>query len=160
MAKFEFNATLNRPEGVGTWTYFDIPLDMVKLFGTKGQVRVMGTINGHPFRTSARPHGNGSHYVVVNKSIRDGIGVTQGDVVKVEMEEDSAPRTVEVPADFADALEVNEEQQEVFEALSYSHEKEFVEWIKSAKKEDTRRRRIEGSLQMLLEGTSPKKLRK
>lgn len=53
MAKLEFDATLNRPEGVGTWNYFDIPLDMVKLFGAKGQVRVMGTINGHPFRTSA-----------------------------------------------------------------------------------------------------------
>ena len=160
MARHKFDATLNRPEGVGTWTYFDIPLDIMKLFGAKGQVKVLGTIDGHSFRTSARPHGNGSHYIVVNKSIRDAIGVTLGDVVKVEMERDSAPRTVEIPADFADALEANEEQQEVFEALSYSHKKEFVEWIASAKKEDTRRRRIIGSLEMLLEGTSPKKPRK
>ena len=160
MARLKFDATLNRPEGVGTWTYFDIPLDRMQLLGAKGQVKVKGTINGHPFRTSARPHGNGSHYIVVNKSIRDAMGVTQGDVVKVEMDRDTAPRTVEIPADFADVLGAQGEKQEAFEALSYSRKKEFVEWIESAKKEDTRRRRIAGSLEMLLEGTSPKRRKK
>ncbi len=160
MARLKFDATLNRPEGVGTWTYFDIPLDRMQLLGAKGQVRVKGTINGHPFRNSARPHGNGSHYIVVDRSIRDAMGVTQGDVVKVEMEIDTAPRTLEIPADFADVLGVKGKQREAFEALSYSRKKEFVEWIESAKKEDTRSRRIAGSLEMLLEGTSPKRRKK
>ena len=160
MKKYEFDATLIRPEGVGTWTYFDIPLDILKLFGAKGQVRVRGTINGQPFRTSARPHGDGRHYIVVNRSIRDSICVTPGDVVQVVMERDTAPRTVEIPTDFADALAAKEKQRQVFEALSYSHKKEFVEWIESAKKEENRQRRIEKSLEMLLEDTSPKRRKK
>ena len=95
--KHEFDASLIRPEGVGTWTYLDIPVEVSKEFGGKGQVRVKGSINRHPYRTSARPHGDGRHYIVVNKSIRDAIGVTTGDVVRVVMGLDTAPRTVETP---------------------------------------------------------------
>ena len=108
MAKFEFEVPLVRPEGVGTWTYLDIPLEITRELGARGQIKVIGSINGHPFRTSARPHGDGSHYIVVNRSIRDAIQVRQGDVVHVVMERDSAPRIVEVPEDFAEAMAANQ----------------------------------------------------
>ena len=160
MAKFEFDASLVRPEGVGTWTYLDIPLEITQELGAKGQIKVVGSINGHPFRTSARPHGDGSHYVVVNKSIRDAIQATQGDVVHVVMERDTTPRTVDVPDDFAKAMEANQQLIKSFESLSYSHKKEFVDWIQSAKKLETRERRIAKSLEMLVEGTSPKSPKK
>ena len=160
MAKFEFDAPLARPEGVGAWTYLDIPAHITQELGSRGQVKVMGSINGYPFRTSARPHGDGSHYIVVNRSIRDAIQATPGDVVHVLMERDTAPRTVEIPADFAEALETNRQLRKSFESLSYSHRKEFVDWIESAKKVETRESRISRSLEMLLEGTSPKDPRK
>ncbi len=160
MAKFEFDATLVRPDGVGTWTYMDIPLEVTQELGAKGQIKVIGSINGHPFRTSARPHGDGSHYVVVNRSIRDAIQSTRGDVVHVVMERDTAPRTVDVPDDFAEAMESNQQLAKSFESLSYSHKKEFVDWIESAKKVVTRERRITKSLDMLMEGSSPKSPKK
>jgi len=160
MTKHEFEAILIRPEGVGTWTYLDIPARVSIDFGAKGQVRVRGSINGHSYRTSARPHGDGGHYIVVNKSIRDAIGMTAGDLVHVEMDLDDAPRTVEVPPDFIQAMKSDSGNSKLFNALSYSRRKEFVDWIESAKREDTRERRIAQSLEMLLEGTSPKSPKK
>ncbi len=62
-----FEARLVRPEGVGTWTYFVIPLDLADLFGTKGTIQVRGTINSVSFRSAALPSGDGSHFVAVNK---------------------------------------------------------------------------------------------
>ena len=160
MAKFEFDAPLARPKGVGTWTYLDIPADITQELGTRGQVKVVGSMNGYPFRSSARPHGDGSHYIVVNRSIRDAIQATPGDMVHVVMERDTAPRTVAVPVDFAEAWETNQQLRKSFESLSYSHRKEFVDWIESAKKVETRESRITRSLEMLLEGTSLKGPRK
>ncbi|MCJ7702906.1 MAG: YdeI/OmpD-associated family protein [Anaerolineales bacterium] len=159
MAEFEFEATLVRPEGVGTWTYLDVPSDLSDLLGAKGQIKVAGTINGHAFRTFTRPHGDGNHYIVINKSIRDAIQVTAGDVVHVVMEKDTAPRTVETPVDFTDRLRGNR-LVKTFESLSYSRKKEYVDWIESARKPETRKRRIEDSLDMLRAGTSPKNPKK
>ena len=158
--KHEFDASLIRPEGVGTWTYLDIPVEVSKEFGGKGQVRVKGSINRHPYRTSARPHGDGRHYIVVNKSIRDAIGVTTGDVVRVVMGLDTAPRTGEIPPDFMQAMQSDRKYSELFEELSYSRQKEFVDWLESAKREETRERRMAQSLDMLLEGFSPKRQKK
>ena len=134
MTKFEFEALLVRPDGVGTWTYLDIPLEIAEKLRGKGQIKVAGTVNGHPFQTSARPHGDGTHYIVVNKSIRDAIQVTPGDVVHVAMAQDTAPRTVAVPTDFAKAMAGNEKITKSFDSLSYSRKKEFVDWVESAKK--------------------------
>jgi len=159
MSEFEFVATLVRPEGVGTWTYLDIPPELADLLGAKGQVKVAGTISGHAFRTSTRPHGDGKHYIVVDKSIRDAIQVTAGDVVHVVMEKDTTPRTIEVPVDFTDRLQ-SDRLDKTFESLSYSRKKEYVDWIESAKKPETRERRIEDSLDMLRTGTSPKSPKK
>ena len=155
MAEVEFEATLVRPEGVGTWTYLDVPPELSDLLGAKGQVKVAGTIDGHAFRTSTRPHGDGTHYLIVDKSLRDAIGVTAGDIVHVVMGKDTAARTIEAPVDLADRLR-GDGLSKTFESLSYSRKKEFVYWIESAKKLETRKRRIGDALDMLRAGTSPK----
>jgi len=159
MAEFEFEATLVRPKGVGTWTYLDVPPELSDLLGAKGQVKVAGTITGYAFRSSTRPHGDSKHYIVVDKSIRDAIQVTAGDVVHVVMEKDTAPRTIEAPVDFTDRLR-GDRLGKTFESLSYSRKKEYVDWIESAKKPETHKRRIEESLDMLRAGTSPKSPKK
>src|SRR5438552_9070708 len=78
-----FTATLQRPEGVGTWTYLTVPFDVLAEYGVKGQVKVQGTINGAFFRGSLMPHGDGRHFLVVKKSLRDQAGAAQGSLVKV-----------------------------------------------------------------------------
>ncbi len=157
MPKHEFEAPLKRPEGIGTWTYLDIPFSVVDAFGCKGQFKIKGRINGHPFRSSAMPHGDGTHYMVVNKAIRDAIGATQGEIVKITLEPDSGARKVSIPADFKRALAKNRRAEAAFAALSFSHKKEFVDWITGAKQAETRARRIVQSLDMLLEKSTPKR---
>lgn len=156
MTKYTFEAVLQRPEGAGTWTYLDIPFSVVETFGVRGQLRVCGAINGYEFRTSARPHGDGTHYIVVNSTIRSVLGVAKGDRVRLELERDTAPRTVEVPPDFRRVLSADPTLQATFEALSYSHKKEYVDWIDGAKRAATRERRIAKAQEMLRIGATPK----
>lgn len=156
MSEHVFEARLHRPEGTGTWTYFDIPFSVLEAFGSKGQVRVRGSLNGHAFRGLAMPHGDGSHYVVVNKSIRDVIGVSAGGRMKVRLTADLSPRHVEMPEELQRAFRGHKTARQVFEHLSYSHQKEYVDWILAAKREETRARRVEKALEMMAAGDRPK----
>ena len=156
MPGYSFEAILIRPEGVGTWTYLNIPLDVSKTFSAKGQVKVKGMINGYPFQSTALPMGDGTHYLVVWKSIRDQIQVAQGDRVQVFLELDTKERQVVIPDDLMQALVNQPLAKDSFEKLSNSHKKEYVNWILGARKETTRQRRIETAIELLSHG---KKLR-
>ena len=156
MAEYSFEAVLIRPEGVGTWTYLNIPSEVSSSFGSKGQVKVKGTIEGYPYRSTALPMGDGSHYLVVGKDIRDQIKKVVGDSVKVTLELDLEERQVVIPDDLRRALENQPEAMIGFEKLSYSQQKLYVDWILSAKLEETRSNRIEKALSQLTQG---KKLR-
>jgi len=87
--------------------------------------------------------------MVVKKEIRQAIGKTAGDTVKVVMEIDTEPRIIVVPEDFQQALENHPNAKEIFENFSYTHKKEYVEWIESAKKQVTRENRINKALEMI-----------
>jgi len=152
MGVFSFEKVLKRPEGVGTWTYLDIPQPVSATFGSKGQVRVKGTINGYPYRTTALPKGDGTHYLVVGKEIREQIQSAQGDTVRVTLEMDMEERKVDIPEELRQAL-VNEPQAaEAFERMTYSHQKEWVNWILSAKQAETRQRRIVKAIAQIAQG--------
>lgn len=147
-----FQAALVRPDAPGAWTYLIIPLDMQTAFGGRGQVRVRGTINGEPYRNAAMPMGDGTHFLVVNKEMRDRIGATVGSVVTVTMERDEGTRDVEVPDDLQAALEAHPDARRAFASVSYSHKKEYVDWIASAKTEATRQRRIADTITRVAAG--------
>jgi hypothetical protein len=152
MSEQRFEATLERPDTPGSWTYLDIPFDVEEVFGRKGQVKVKGTINGYPYRSSTMPKGDGSHFLVVNKTIRDKINVTQGNSVQIVMDLDTDPRTVEVPDDFQQALDMHSEAKAIFEKFSYSRQNEYVTWIESAKADKTRKNRIQSAVERLARG--------
>ncbi|OPY25799.1 MAG: hypothetical protein A4E28_02937 [Methanocella sp. PtaU1.Bin125] len=125
-----------------------IPFDVPEAFGRKGRVPVKCTIDGHPYRGSIFPYG-GVYYLGVVKKVRDAIGKTFGDTVRVVLEPDEEPRTVAVPSDFAGALAGNKKARHAFEKLSYSHKREYVQWIEEVKKEETRQRRIAKTVEKL-----------
>ncbi|RKN86974.1 YdeI/OmpD-associated family protein [Paenibacillus ginsengarvi] len=151
-----FEAALVRPAGSGTWTYVPIPFSVEQTFGTRGQFKVAGTVNGCPIRGSLMPRGDGTHYLVVNKNIRDSAGVTEGDMVQVTIGPDTEERTIDVPGDFLALLQADAEADQAFAKLSYSHRKEYVDWIVSAKKEETRANRIAKAVEMLKLGKRAK----
>jgi hypothetical protein len=136
----------------GGTTEILIPFSVEKAFGSKARVPVRGTINGFPFRSSIFPMGGGNHYMAVNRALREGAGAKGGDTVSVVMEVDTEPRVVAVPEDFKKALAKNKAAKAAFDKLSHTHRREFVLWIESAKKEETRARRTEKALTMLVEG--------
>ena len=139
----------------GAWTYIQIPFSVPEVFGRKGQVPVRATINGFTFRNSLMPR-KGVHILGIGKDILAGAGATPGETVQVELAFDDAPRTVAVPADLEAALAQAPAQKQAFAALSYSHKKEYVDWIESAKKAETRSNRIDKALTMIAERKTPK----
>jgi Bacteriocin-protection, YdeI or OmpD-Associated/Domain of unknown function (DUF1905) len=151
--KHEFAATLFKGGDEANASFFvEVPPEVVADFGKKGQVRVKVTLDGQPFRLALAPYG-GKHLMVVRKEVREAIGKSGGDTIHIIMEVDTEPRIVDVPHDLVQALGSEADANTFFDKLSYSHRKEYVEWINEAKKAETRTRRIEKAVQMMKAGT-------
>ena len=142
-----FEGTLERH---GSGTLLEVPFDVRAVFG-KARAPVRGTANGHPFRTTVAVYG-GRYFLGFRREIRDAAGFDDGDLLSIVLELDDEPRTVEVPADLAAAMAAEPEAQRAFDRLSYTHRREYVEWLSGAKREETRRARLERAVAMLREG--------
>jgi hypothetical protein len=133
-----------------TATFFEVPLDVRAVFGrARAPVRV--TIGGHTYRSTIAVYG-GRYFLPLNRVNRVAAGVAAGETVIVEIEADDELRTVDVPDDLGRALAGDPNANAAFGELSYSHRKEFVDWIAEAKRKDTRGRRIEKTLERLRAG--------
>ena len=152
-----FEAVLVRPEGTGTWTYLVVPFDTNKEFGTKSQVRVKGTVDGHPFQSTLLPTGGGGHFLVVKSDVRKAIVKEAGETVRVTIEPDSEPRSVKVPKDLLQAIRGDSGASAAFERMAYSHQKAYVDWVEEAKRQGTRGDRIKKALVMISKGDRAKK---
>jgi Bacteriocin-protection, YdeI or OmpD-Associated/Domain of unknown function (DUF1905) len=112
---------------------------------------VQATINGYTWAGRVSRMG-GELLLGLNREVRTGAGVEAGDEVTVTIALDEAPREVDVPAALAQALDGDATAKATFDALAFTHRKEFARWIAEAKKDETRERRVAQALQMLREG--------
>jgi hypothetical protein len=116
-----------------------VPVRVMKLFGGRIRVPVRATINGVTWRTTIADMGVGPMIGVTAKT-REAAGIKRGDLVGVSIVLDTDERIVAVPSDFAKAM--TKLQRRAYDAMSYTHRKEYVQWIEGAKKTETRLRRI------------------
>ena len=143
-----FSGTLEDVGRGGRWVV--VPFDGKDEFG-EARAPVKGTINGTPFRSRLAVYG-GVTYLGLRREIREAAGIEVGDAVDVVIERDDEPREVDVPPALADALERDEQARGAFDALSFTHRKEYADWIAEAKRDETRERRVMKALAMLSEG--------
>ena len=147
--KYTFRAVIEEAGGGGA--FVTVPFDVEAAFGKK-RVPVRATIDGEPYRGTLVRMGGPQHLLLVLKAIRETIGKGPGDEVEVVLEEDTEPREVVVPPDLQAVLDGHPAAKTFFDELSYSHKREYVQWIEGAKRDETRQRRIGRALEMLQEG--------
>lgn len=112
---------------------------------------VRATVNGYSWRTSVARMG-GEFLVGLNREVREGAGAAAGDSVEVTLELDSEPREVALPDELAAALAGDAEANARFDAMAFTHRKEYARWVADAKRADTRERRVRQALEMIRSG--------
>ena len=143
-----FKAVL-QPDPTGTGTFVLVPRKLHEELGLKGRPKIQAVIAGHPYRGSLMPMGDGTYCLGVLKSIQQAAGVKRGDTITVELEVDTAPRTVDIPQDLAKVLAGDKKAAAAWEKLSYTNKKEIARSLKEAKQPGTRERRFDAALQKL-----------
>ena len=115
----------------------DIPLRISGIFSRRGHVPVRGTLNGHPFRATLVPKGEGRHRLFINGEMRKAARVDVGNSIKLVLEIDTEPRTVAMPEAFRKALEETPGAEAAFRRLTPSRRKEYLVYMNSLKRPET-----------------------
>lgn len=134
-----------------TSTGFRVPDEVVAALGGGKRPPVRVTVNGYSYRNTVAPMG-GEYWLGISAEHRAASGINAGDDLDVELELDTAPRQLAVPADFAAALDAEPAARAFFDGLSYSNRQWHVLSVEGAKTDETRQRRIAKSVEMLRAG--------
>lgn len=145
-----FKAPLERmPSNLG-WVIVRLPLDVPKVWGTRGMLKVRGEINGFAFRTSLFPTGKGYHYLLVNKRMQAGAHAALGNVAQFRLEPDTEKRVATVPAELLRIFNEERAFRSWFDQLNYSIRKWITDWVTQVKSAEARGRRAERVAEQLL----------
>lgn len=144
--KHSFKAIIQNAGGGGA--FVEVPFDVEAAFGSK-KPKVKVLIDGIPYRGTLVRMGTDCHLLLILKSIRAQIGKTFGDTVEIIVEPDIEPRLIEIPAELKKAFKVEKEAKTFFDKLSYTHQREYVQWINEAKRDETRQARVTKAMEML-----------
>ncbi len=144
-----FTTTILNAGGGGA--FVEVPFDVEAAFGSK-RPKVKALIEGVPYRGTLVRMGSENHLLLIPKSIREQVGKTFGDEIKVSVELDVEERVATVPAELKRIFKSDKEAKSAFEKLSYTHQKEYVTWIEEAKRNETRQNRIMKTIEMLKKG--------
>lgn len=145
-----FEATLERLRSNLGWVVIRIPFRVHQTWGTHGMFRVKGEINGFAFRTSLFPTRKGEHFLLVNKKMQHGAGVTEGSSAEFFLEPDTGERIIAIPTELKRFLAEDRPFRRWFDTLNYSTRKWITDWIAQPKSRAARARRAEQVAEQLL----------
>jgi uncharacterized protein YdeI (YjbR/CyaY-like superfamily) len=146
-----FEAALQPSGDKLNWVIIRVPLDVQKVWGTRGQLRIKGDINGFAFRTSLFPDGKGYHLMMVNKKMQRGGAAYPGAKARFRLEPDTAERIATVPPELKRVLKQSKPLERYYNALNYSMRKWIGDEISARKQAASRVRRAEQVAEWLME---------
>lgn len=148
-----------RLEATGTslrWVIARVPVDLRKAWPMWKSRRVLGEINGFPFKTALIPGTKGQgHVLIVNKKMQAGACVRAGELALIKLTPDLGEVSIELPVEFAKILKGNRGLKKFFDGMSPSMRKGFANFIADARTTETRKKRAETmaeSLMLAMEG--------
>ena len=153
-ANIRFKATLLRPESPkgAAWAFLVLPADVSAKLPTRSMTTVDGTLDGHRFQATLEPDGQGSHWLKVGRALREAAGAVVGDTVALEITPVAVEPEPRVPVDLSKALAAAPAARTQWSSLTSVARRDWIHWITSGKKAETRERRIVTACDMLASG--------
>jgi len=146
-----FVATLERMPSRLNWIIIRVPFDAAKVFGMRGQIKIKGTINGFPFRTSLFPTGTGGHILLVNKHMQKGSQAGPGAAASFQIELDTEKRVATITEQLQRILAQDRSLRRWYDQLNHSTRNEIGKWVSQPASSEARARRAEQIAERLLE---------
>jgi len=155
-SNIRFSAKLLPPKATEkpvTWTFLTLPKEASAKLPSRGQVAVEGTFNGSAFQATLEPDGQGGHWLKVDRKMSKAAGAEAGDVVTLEIAPMAEEPEPQVPADLKKALTAAPmKAREAWMDITPAARRDFIHWITSGKKAETRVKRIATACDMLAKG--------
>ena len=154
VSKIRFRATLLEPPAttkVGALTLL-LPKNASAKLHSRGMTTVEGTINGFPFRATLEPDGQKSHWLRVDRRMRDALSAVAGDVVTLDIAPADKQLEPRVPADLRNALAATPKAPAVWQDITPIARRDWIHWVTSGKRPETRAIRIGKTCSMLASG--------
>lgn len=154
MSQIRFKAKLLRPaapKGV-SWAFLVLPVKASAKLPTRSMVTVDGKCDGHAFQATLEPDGQGSHWLKVDKALQQAAGCAAGDTVTLAMTPVEVEPEPKVPTDLRKALLAHPAARSQWDDITPVARRDWIQWMTSGKKAETRERRIQTACDMLASG--------
>ncbi|MBL7938178.1 MAG: DUF1905 domain-containing protein [Flavobacteriales bacterium] len=140
---YRFTAPLEKMNAQMAFMYVEVPIDVEQEFGTRGRVRVMGTVNGVSVDRALMPQKSGMHVIILGGEIRRAAGIKRlGDPVDVVFWKHPNPDLLELPEALAETLDFIPEMKAAWDKLTPGMKRSMCYWVGSAKTEATQAKRV------------------
>jgi uncharacterized protein YdeI (YjbR/CyaY-like superfamily) len=145
-----FDAILERTSRLPNWVIIRVPLDVAKVWGVRGQLKVKGEINSFAFSSALFPTRDGHHFLIVNKRMQAGAKATPGVKARFRLEPDMSQRRFSPPAELLRELRQSKRLHKYHDALNPSTRNDIARWVSEGKQSETRRRRAQQITERLM----------
>jgi hypothetical protein len=150
-----FTAKLLRPAGspkAASWLFLTLPQEASRKLPARAQVTVEGTLNGAPLLATLDPDGQGGHWLKVDRKMSAAARAEAGDIVTLEVAPVKEEPEPKVPPDLRKALAAAPKARAVWSDITPAARRDFIHWISSGKRAETRVLRIDKACDMLAKG--------